>query len=166
MAVTTRSEKGGDATTSSQKNIVDDEQLVQGDEMPSNEVQANDEVRIDIEDHVEENQEEVKPSREHIVDISELVVPKAKAPMPRLPPPYPQRLAKQNGENQFKKIIDMMKSFSINVSLVEALEQMPGYANATMNSEDNLEAVMLNLDNDEEKEGYVECVNALQGMGL
>ncbi|XP_070051209.1 uncharacterized protein [Nicotiana tomentosiformis] len=48
--------------------------------------------------------------------------------MPRPPPPYRQRFAKQNGENQFKKFIDMMKSLSINVPLVEALEQMPGYA--------------------------------------
>ncbi|XP_070010584.1 uncharacterized protein [Nicotiana sylvestris] len=39
-------------------------------------------------------------------------------------------------------------------------------ASATMNVEDNLEGVSLNLDDDEEKEGYVECVNALQGMGL
>ncbi|XP_070004530.1 uncharacterized protein [Nicotiana sylvestris] len=48
--------------------------------------------------------------------------------MPRPPPPYPQRLAKKNGENQFKKFIDKMKSPSINVPLVEALEQMPSYA--------------------------------------
>ncbi|XP_070021334.1 uncharacterized protein [Nicotiana sylvestris] len=61
----------------------------------------------------EEIQEEVNPS---------------KAPIPRPPLPYPQRLAKKNGENQFKKFIDMMKILSINVSLVEALKQMPGYA--------------------------------------
>ncbi|XP_070003005.1 uncharacterized protein [Nicotiana sylvestris] len=48
--------------------------------------------------------------------------------MPRPAPPYPQRIAKQNGENQYKKFINMMKSLSINVPLVEALEQMPGYA--------------------------------------
>ncbi|XP_070020466.1 uncharacterized protein [Nicotiana sylvestris] len=44
------------------------------------------------------------------------------------PPPYPQRLAKQNSENQFKKFIDIMKSLSINVPLVEALDQMSDYA--------------------------------------
>ncbi|XP_070006795.1 uncharacterized protein [Nicotiana sylvestris] len=38
-------------------------------------------------------------------------------------------------------------------------------ASATMNVEDKLEAVLLNLDDDEESDGYVECVNALQGMG-
>ncbi|XP_070007312.1 uncharacterized protein [Nicotiana sylvestris] len=90
--------------------------------MSNNEVQANNEVRIDIDDNVEESQEEVNPSMEHIVDIPEPVVPKSKAPIPRPPPPYPQRLAKQNGENQFKKFIDMLKSLSIYVPLVEALD--------------------------------------------
>ncbi|XP_070049749.1 uncharacterized protein [Nicotiana tomentosiformis] len=57
-----------------------------------------------------------------------MVVPKAKAPLPRPPLPYPQRLAKQNNETQFKKFIDMLKSLSLNVPLVEALEQVAGYA--------------------------------------
>uniref|UniRef100_A0A1S4B7X0 Reverse transcriptase RNase H-like domain-containing protein n=1 Tax=Nicotiana tabacum TaxID=4097 RepID=A0A1S4B7X0_TOBAC len=35
-------------------------------------------------------------------------------------------------------------------------------ASATMNVEDKLEAVLLNLDDDEKSDGYVECVNALQ----
>ncbi|XP_070015186.1 uncharacterized protein [Nicotiana sylvestris] len=60
--------------------------------------------------------------------MPETVVPKTKDPLPRPPPPYPQRLAKQKNENQFKKFIDMMKSLSINVPLVEALEKMSGYA--------------------------------------
>ncbi|XP_070014281.1 uncharacterized protein [Nicotiana sylvestris] len=38
-------------------------------------------------------------------------------------------------------------------------------SSATMNVEDNVEAILLNLDDDEEKKGYVKCVNALQGMG-
>ncbi|XP_070010792.1 uncharacterized protein [Nicotiana sylvestris] len=38
-------------------------------------------------------------------------------------------------------------------------------SSATMNIEDTLEAILLNLDNDDEKEGYVECLNALQGIG-
>ncbi|XP_070021919.1 uncharacterized protein [Nicotiana sylvestris] len=101
--------------------------MVQKGEIPNNVVQANNEVWIYIDENVEETHEEVNPSRENIVDIPEPVVQKAKAPMPRTHLPYPQRLAKENGENQFKKFIDMMKSLSINVSLVEALEQMPGY---------------------------------------
>ncbi|XP_070026033.1 uncharacterized protein [Nicotiana sylvestris] len=82
----------------------------------------NDKVRIDIDDNMEETQNNVNPSREHVIDISETVVPKAK------PPLYPQSLTKQNNENQFKKFIDMMKSLSINVPLVETLEQIPRYA--------------------------------------
>ncbi|XP_070039815.1 uncharacterized protein [Nicotiana tomentosiformis] len=64
---------------------------------------------------------------EYIIAILELVVQKAKAPLPKTPPPYTQRIAKQNSENQFKKFIQMMKSLSINVLLVEDLEQIPGY---------------------------------------
>ncbi|XP_070017918.1 uncharacterized protein [Nicotiana sylvestris] len=107
---------------------MDDEQMVQEEESPDNVVQTNDEVRIEIDDNVEETQKEVNPSRDHIVDILEPLVQKAKAPMPWPPPPYPQRLAKQNGENKFKNFIDMIKSLSINLPLVEALEQMLGYA--------------------------------------
>ncbi|XP_070034889.1 uncharacterized protein [Nicotiana tomentosiformis] len=79
-------------------------------------------------ENVEETHEEVNPSREHIIDIPESVVQKAQAPFPKPPPPYPQRLAKKNGDNQFKKFIQIMKNLSINVPLVEALEQMPSYA--------------------------------------
>ncbi|XP_070013129.1 uncharacterized protein [Nicotiana sylvestris] len=121
MAMTTRSRKGGDETTSNQKRIVDEDIVVKEDEIPSNVVQANEEVRIDIDESVEETQEEVNPSREHVSDM-----PKAKAPMPRPPPSYPQRLAKQNNENQFKKFIDMMKRLSINVPLVETMKRPLG----------------------------------------
>ncbi|XP_070022909.1 uncharacterized protein [Nicotiana sylvestris] len=133
MAVTTRSGRGGVASTSNPRKIVSDDVLVQEDDEPNNELQVNDEnvndeVRIDIDDNVEDTQNYVNPSREHVIDIPEMVVSKAKAPLPRPHPPYPQRLTKQNNKNQFKKLIDMMKSLSINVPLVEALEQMPGYA--------------------------------------
>ncbi|XP_070030094.1 uncharacterized protein [Nicotiana sylvestris] len=60
--------------------------------------------------------------------MPETVVPKDKAHFPRPSSPYLQRLAKQTNENQFKKFIEMMKSLSINVPLVEALEQILGYA--------------------------------------
>ncbi|XP_070036298.1 uncharacterized protein [Nicotiana tomentosiformis] len=102
MAVTTRSGKGGNAPTSSQRKLMDDD--------------------------VKETQEEVNPSRDHIIDIPEPVVQKSKVPLPKPPPPYPERLAKKNGENQFKKFIQVMKSLSINVTLVEALEQILGDA--------------------------------------
>ncbi|XP_070007289.1 uncharacterized protein [Nicotiana sylvestris] len=103
MVVITRNGRGGDVNTSKQKEVVSDEVEV-------------------------ETQDDVNPSREHVIDKPETIVPKDKAPLPRIPPPYPQRLAKQNNENQFKKFIEMMKSMSINVPLVKALEQMSGYA--------------------------------------
>ncbi|XP_070009549.1 uncharacterized protein [Nicotiana sylvestris] len=103
MAVIIRSGRGGNAPTLSESDLL---------------MIAN----------VEETQEEVNPSREHIINIPEPVVQKAKAPLLKPPHPYPQILSKQNGENQFKKFIQIMKSVSINVPLVEALEQIPGYA--------------------------------------
>ncbi|XP_070006191.1 uncharacterized protein [Nicotiana sylvestris] len=128
MVVTTNSEKDRDAPTSSQRKLVDDEQVVQEDKILNNVVQANDQVWIDIDDNVEEAQEKVNPSRKHIVDKLKSIMQKAKAPMPMPPPPYPQWLAKKNGENKFKKFIYMMKNLSINVQLVEALKKMPSYA--------------------------------------
>ncbi|XP_070040900.1 uncharacterized protein [Nicotiana tomentosiformis] len=128
IVMTMKSGRSGVASTSNQRRHAGDDVLVQDDDEPSNVVQANEEARIDIDENVEETQEEMNSSREHVIDMLEPVVPKAKAPMPRPPPPYPQRLAKQHNENQFKKFIDMMKSLSINLPLVEALEQMSGYA--------------------------------------
>ncbi|XP_070022152.1 uncharacterized protein [Nicotiana sylvestris] len=121
MAVMIRKGKGGNAPTSSQRKLVDDEQVVQEDETPNNVVQANDEVRIDIDDNVDETQEEVNPSMDHLIGILEPVVQKAKAPLPK---PPPQSLFKKNSEHQFKKFIDMMKSLSINVPLVESFDQI------------------------------------------
>ncbi|XP_070041188.1 uncharacterized protein [Nicotiana tomentosiformis] len=100
MAVITRSGRGWNAPTSSEKQLVDDDQT----------------------------QEEVNPSREHIIDIPEQVVQNEKAPLSKPTPLYPQRLSNQNGERQFKKFIQMMNSLSINVPLVDVLEQIPDYA--------------------------------------
>ncbi|XP_070044859.1 uncharacterized protein [Nicotiana tomentosiformis] len=67
MAIITRSGRGGDATTSNQRRIMDGDVVVQEDKIPSNVVQANEEVRIDIDENVEETQEEVNPSREQAI---------------------------------------------------------------------------------------------------
>ncbi|KAK4729927.1 hypothetical protein R3W88_022915 [Solanum pinnatisectum] len=48
--------------------------------------------------------------------------------MPRPPPPFPQRLVKKNEEGKYCRFITMLKQLSINVPLIEALEQMPEYA--------------------------------------
>ena len=48
--------------------------------------------------------------------------------MPRPPPPFPQRLVKKTEDGKYQRFITMLKHLSINVPLVEALEQMPIYA--------------------------------------
>ena len=48
--------------------------------------------------------------------------------MPRPPPPFSQRLVKKTEDGKYRRFITMLKQLSINVPLVEALEQMPGYA--------------------------------------
>ena len=51
--------------------------------------------------------------------------------MPRPPPPFPQRLVKKTEDGKYRCFITMLKQLSINVPLVEALEQIPGYAKFT-----------------------------------
>ena len=48
--------------------------------------------------------------------------------MPKPPPPFPQRLVKKIEDGKYRRFITILKKISINVPLVEALEQMPGYA--------------------------------------
>ena len=48
-------------------------------------------------------------------------------PMPRPPPPLPQRLVKKIEDGKYQRFITMLKQLSINVPLVESLEQMPSY---------------------------------------
>ena len=48
--------------------------------------------------------------------------------MPRQPPSFPQRLVKKTEDGKYQCFITMLKQHSINFPLVEALEQMPGYA--------------------------------------
>ncbi|XP_069144488.1 uncharacterized protein [Solanum lycopersicum] len=55
-------------------------------------------------------------------------VPKKVTPMPRPSPPFPKRLVKKTEDGKYWCFITMMKQLSINVHLVKAFKQMPGYA--------------------------------------
>ena len=55
-------------------------------------------------------------------------VPIQVIPMPRPPPPFPQRIVKKTEDGKYRRFIAMLKQLSINVPLVEALKQMPGNA--------------------------------------
>ena len=52
-------------------------------------------------------------------------VPIKVIPMPRPPPPFSQRLVKKTEDGKYWRFITMLKQLSVNVPLVEALEQMP-----------------------------------------
>ena len=55
-------------------------------------------------------------------------VPQKVVPIPRPPPPLPQRLVKKIEDGKFQRFITMLKQLSSNVPFVEAIEQMPRYA--------------------------------------
>ena len=83
------------------------------------------------------NEKKVTKDTDNVVDINGEVedntakdakVPKKVTPMPRPPPPFPQRLVKKTEDGKYRHFITMLKQLSINVPLVESLEQMPGYA--------------------------------------
>ena len=48
--------------------------------------------------------------------------------MPRPPPPLPQGLVKKTEDGKYRRFITILKQHSINVPLVEDLEQMHGYS--------------------------------------
>ncbi|TMW87781.1 hypothetical protein EJD97_019473, partial [Solanum chilense] len=87
--------------------------------MPSN----KENVRKD-DDKVVEGSGEVEESNGKDAEVPMKVIP-----MPRPPPPFPQRLVKKTEDGKYRRFITMLKHLSINVPLLEALEQMPGYAN-------------------------------------
>ena len=86
--------------------------------MPSNEenVRKNDDKVVKGSGQAEESTEK------------DAEVPMKVIPMPRPPPPFPQRLVKKTEDGKYRRFITMLKHLSINVPLVESLEQMPGNA--------------------------------------
>ncbi|KAK4716250.1 hypothetical protein R3W88_014588 [Solanum pinnatisectum] len=54
--------------------------------------------------------------------------PKAVQPLPKIAPPFSQRLKKKNEDEKFKKFLSLFKTLSINLPLVEPLLEMLGYA--------------------------------------
>ncbi|XP_015165387.1 uncharacterized protein [Solanum tuberosum] len=49
-------------------------------------------------------------------------------PLPKIHPHFPHRLKKKNEDERFKIFLSVFKKLSINLPLVEALLEMPGYA--------------------------------------
>ncbi|XP_059315798.1 uncharacterized protein LOC132066512 [Lycium ferocissimum] len=123
--ITTRSGKiiGGE-TLVKENLVIDDEKLVEEpmvveEEVTSKKKQASIEKAIIIKE-VPENDEASK-GKEAVEEV-----PRALPPVPNPPPQFPQRLAKKADDGKFLKFIEKLKELSMNIPLVEALEQMPG----------------------------------------
>uniref|UniRef100_M1DEX2 Integrase core domain containing protein n=1 Tax=Solanum tuberosum TaxID=4113 RepID=M1DEX2_SOLTU len=84
----------------------------------------------EVEAVVERNDDEIKVTGESksATEIGEVEITHKVVPMPRPPPPFPQRLVKKTKEGKYRRFITMLKQLSFNVPLIEALEQMLGYA--------------------------------------
>ncbi|XP_070056989.1 uncharacterized protein LOC142167255 [Nicotiana tabacum] len=54
--------------------------------------------------------------------------PITQAPIPRPPPPFPQRLARKVDDSKIEKFYDILKQLSVNISFVEAFQEMPVFA--------------------------------------
>ena len=79
--------------------------------MPSNEkkVTKDTDKVVDVNGEVEDN------------TVKDVEVPKKVTPMPRTPPPFPQRLLKKTKDGKYRCFIIILKQLSINVPLGEAL---------------------------------------------
>ncbi|XP_049406255.1 uncharacterized protein LOC125869898 [Solanum stenotomum] len=67
--------------------------------------------------------------------------------IPRPRPPCPQRLKKKAEDGKFAKFITMLRQLSVNIPLVEALEQMPRYAKFMKDLVTKKRAVSIDLTN-------------------
>ncbi|XP_070015300.1 uncharacterized protein [Nicotiana sylvestris] len=72
----------------------------------------------------EETEKVAEPVVEIVADKEKSQVIGKKIP----PAPFPQRLAKHQKEEQYKKFFEMLKQIQVNIPLIEALKEMPGYA--------------------------------------
>ncbi|XP_015164262.1 uncharacterized protein [Solanum tuberosum] len=97
-------------------------------------VTGNEEAQMHEEDKVMEEEEtpiHQRIAKEPQKDVEKHnPIPKVMQPLPKISPPFPQRLKKKkkNEDEKFKKFLLVFKTLSINLPLVEALLEMPGYA--------------------------------------
>ncbi|XP_060212074.1 uncharacterized protein LOC132639650 [Lycium barbarum] len=126
-AITTRSGKTiGEESLVKDDVVVDDEKMVEEpiivkEEVSSKKKRASIEKPIIVEDGPKIDE---APKGKKAVEV----VPRTSPPAPRPPPSFPQRLAKKADDGKLLKFIERLKGLSINIPLVEALEQIAGYA--------------------------------------
>ncbi|XP_070010169.1 uncharacterized protein [Nicotiana sylvestris] len=118
MAITTRSGK-----------------VLQGENEQVVEVEESEqEVKAEVEEPIiveaKRVPEELKVQEENREEVKEKVkeTPKALPPIPRPPPPFPQRLARKVDDRKLEKFYDILKKLSVNILFVEAFQEMPSLA--------------------------------------
>ncbi|XP_075101726.1 uncharacterized protein LOC107766846 [Nicotiana tabacum] len=91
-------------------------------------LQRENEQVVEVEDSEEEV--EVRTQEVNHEEVKEKVIeaPKTIAPIPRPPPPFPQRLARKVDDSKLEKFYDILKQLSVNIPFVEAFQEMPGFA--------------------------------------
>ncbi|XP_070019359.1 uncharacterized protein [Nicotiana sylvestris] len=72
--------------------------------------------------------ESTKLTEEPIVEVEDNKEQSQIIGKKRPPTPLPQRLAKYQKEEQYKKFLEMLKQIQVNIPLIYALKEMPGYA--------------------------------------
>ena len=85
---------------------------------PVQEEEEEDKVEEQLEEQSKESKEEKKPPEKE---------KKIEPPKYPVKVPFPQRLHKKHLDEQFSKFLETFKKVSVNLPLVEALQQMPTY---------------------------------------
>ncbi|XP_019241872.1 PREDICTED: uncharacterized protein LOC109221896 [Nicotiana attenuata] len=116
MAITTRS---GKVLQGEGEQVIEVEESEQGVEVEEPSIVEVEKIPEDLQVQ-KDNREEVKEK------VKE--TPKTLPPIPRRPPPFPQRLARKVDDSKLEKLYDILKQLSVNIPFVEAFQEMPGLA--------------------------------------
>ncbi|XP_070026413.1 uncharacterized protein [Nicotiana sylvestris] len=76
----------------------------------------------------QETEKVAEPVEEPVVEIESYKEKYQVVGKKRPPAPFPQRLAKHQKEEQYKKFFEMFKQIQVNIPLIKALKEMPVYA--------------------------------------
>ncbi|XP_070002859.1 uncharacterized protein [Nicotiana sylvestris] len=79
---------------------------------------------------VEKVPKELRVQQENWEEVKEKVkeTPKTLRPIPRPPPPFPQRLSRKVDDCKLKNFYDILKQLSVNIPFVEAFQEILGFA--------------------------------------
>ncbi|XP_075102674.1 uncharacterized protein LOC142177530 [Nicotiana tabacum] len=131
MAVSLRNGRDLDVDQERARDNIQDQTLIQ---VP---IELDDSTRlIDVTIQPAQEEKNTQPETEKVAEaveepVVEIVAEKEKSQeigKKKPPAPFPQRLDKHQKEEQYKKFFEMLKQIQVNIPLIEALKEMPGYA--------------------------------------